>query len=180
MNIRILPDQPPLISWTGSAEEKLKLSKMDIRDRLRYLDHHNDILYQVDPWSGIKDKSKADLLKETGMRLVKNGKYVEAIQSFNNAIKTAPVEVRLLDSRFVPLNTSVISLLLQDKDVQGWICAGRSSAIFSLGYYDDCYQDCINALDQLPRNLTVQRVKLWERIGVCKSDLQSECLQNIR
>ena len=94
VNIRILPEQPPLISWKGSAEEKLKLSKMDISERLRYLHQHNDILYQVEPWSGTKEKSKTESLKETGMKHVKNGKYVEAIQSFNCAIRTAPVEVR--------------------------------------------------------------------------------------
>ena len=94
VNIRVLPEQPPLVSWTGSAEEKLRLSKMDINDRLIHLDEHKDILYQMEPWSGTKDRSKTESLKEAGMRHVKDGKYVEAIQSFNCAIRTAPPEVR--------------------------------------------------------------------------------------
>ena len=94
LTIRVVPEQPPHISWSGSADQKRKLSKMDICDRLKYLDDHTDIIYQVEPWSGTKNKSKAESLKEVGMKYVKSGKYVEAIQSFNFATRTAPSEVR--------------------------------------------------------------------------------------
>ena len=93
LTIRVLPEQPPLISWSGSADQKRKLSKMDIFDRLKYLDDHTDIIYQVGPWSGTKNKSKAESLKEVGMKHVKSGKYVEAVQSFNFATRAAPSEV---------------------------------------------------------------------------------------
>ena len=90
LNVTVLPNDPPSISWTGSASDKLQLTKMKIQERLQYLTSNADIVYKSSPWNNIKDKSKAETLIKIGLGLVKNAKYVEAIQSFNHAIRVIP------------------------------------------------------------------------------------------
>ena len=50
----------------------------------------------------MKDKSKADLLREAGLKLTKSGSYLEAIQCFNCATRVSPIKV--IPSEFLALN----------------------------------------------------------------------------
>ena len=52
----------------------------------------------------------------------------------------------------------------------GWICAGRSLATWSLDFNQESYEDCVEALELLPSSFVVQRVKLWERLALCRPD----------
>ena len=64
--------------------------------------------------------------------------------------------------------------------MKGWICAGRSLATWSLDYNQESYEDCVEALQLLPSSSTVQRVKLWERIALCRPDKLNQATINIR
>ena len=90
LKVTVLPNDPPSMSWSGSAGDKLKLAKMKIQDRLQYLAGNADIVYKTSAWNTIKDKAKAEILIKSGLGLVQNAKYVEAIQSFNHAIRITP------------------------------------------------------------------------------------------
>ena len=90
LKITVLPNDPASISWSGSAGDKLKLTKMKIQDRLQYLAGNADIVYKTSAWNTIKDRAKAEILIKSGLGLVQNAKYVEAIQSFNHAIRITP------------------------------------------------------------------------------------------
>ena len=90
LNVTVLPNDPPSISWIGSAGEKLQLTKMKIQERLQYLPGNAEIVYKTSPWKTIKDRTKTETLIKIGLGLIKNAKYVEAIQSFNHAIRVTP------------------------------------------------------------------------------------------
>ena len=90
LKVTVLPNDPPSMSWSGSAGDKLQLTKMKIWDRLQYLTANADIEYKTSPWNTIKDRAKAEILIKSGLGLVQNAKYVEAIQSFNHAIRITP------------------------------------------------------------------------------------------
>ena len=62
----------------------------------------------------------------------------------------------------------------------GWICAGRSLATWSLDYNQESYEDCVEALELLPSTSTVQRVKLWERLALCRPDKLNQATISIR
>ena len=90
LHVTVMPADPPIMSWTGSAVDKLKLTKMKILDRLQYLTGYTDISYKTSAWNTIKDTDKAETLIKTGLGLIKDAKYVEAIQTFNHAIRITP------------------------------------------------------------------------------------------
>ena len=90
LNVTVLPNDPPSISWIGSVSDKLQLTKMKIQERLQYLTGNADIVYKTSPWKTIKDRTKTETLIKIGLGLIKNAKYVEAIQSFNHAIRVTP------------------------------------------------------------------------------------------
>ena len=157
--ILVLPDQPPRVSWTGTREEKVQFCKMEIKERLEYLETHSLVECKAEPWSGVKDRVKADQVRQTAMSLAKAGKFVEAVLQLNTAMRLAPAT---------------------ERDCLGLICAGRSLATWSLGLDQESYQDCLTAISLLPSTATVQRVKLWERMALCRPDKLNHCTQNIR
>ena len=90
LHVTVMPADPPIMSWTGSAVDKLRLTKMKILDRLQYLTGNIDIAYKTSAWNTVKDTAKAETVIKNGLGLIKNAKYVEAIQSFNHAIQITP------------------------------------------------------------------------------------------
>ena len=177
LNVTVLPNDPPSISWTGSAGDKFQLTKMKIQERLQYLTGNADIVYKTSPWNTIKDRSKADTLIKIGLGLIKNAKYVEAIQSFNNAIRVTPQVCSHFLSSCVPFD----SLFKQDEsDCLGRIHAGRSLASFKLEQFSQSYEDCVMAMEHLPQRLTVHRVKVLERMVCCKPETAKRILKQIR
>ena len=148
--INIVPDSVPLVSWTGSVKDKLELSRMSVRRRLEHLQDNVVVTNHCEPWQGVKDKMKAEKLKDVANNLVKQGKHLEAIQFFNTATRISPSH---------------------DNHLLGWICAGRSVSSLSLGLFDECLNDCLLGLKLLPNNLVIQRVKLYERLLSCSPEL---------
>ena len=157
--ILVLSDQPLRVSWTGSREEKLLFCKMDIKERLEHLETHCRLEFEAEPWPGVKDRMKADQVRQSAMSLAKAGKFVEAVLQLNTAMRLAPVT---------------------ESDCLGLICAGRSLATWSLGLDQESYQDCVTAISLLPSTSTVQRVKLWERMALCRPEKLNHCTLNIR
>ena len=68
---------------------------------------------------------------------------------------------------------------VQARESAGWICAGRSASTLSLGLVEDCRADCEAALALLPPSLTVQRVKLWQRLAACSPDTADTSLRSM-
>ena len=157
--IRVFPDEPPTVSWSGGREEKQVFCQMDIKERLEHLVTHSRIECESSPWSGVKDRSQADQLRKSAISQMKAGKFVEAILLFNSAMRVAPAS---------------------EDEAIGWICAGRSLASWSVGCLEESYGDCLAAIRLLPSSFTVQKVKLWERMALCKPDKLNDCTRNIR
>ena len=176
LKITVLPNDPASISWSGSAGDKLKLTKMKIQDRLQYLAGNADIVYKTSAWNTIKDKAKAEILIKSGLGLVQNAKYVEAIQSFNHAIRITPK----VCSHFLLCCVLIRFFKQDDSDSLGRIHAGRSLASFKLEQLSESYDDCVMAMEHLPQRLTVHRVKVLERMVCCKPDSAKGILKKIR
>ena len=50
LHVTVMPADPPIMSWSGSAVDKLKLTKMKILDRLQHLTGNTDIAYKTSAW----------------------------------------------------------------------------------------------------------------------------------
>ena len=99
--ILVLPGQPPRVEWSqATRQEKAEFCELEIRERLEYLANHCQVESEVEPWPGLKDRNKADLLRQSAMSQVKAAKFVEAILQFNSASRFAPATV--IQSHTIP------------------------------------------------------------------------------
>ena len=89
LTINVCPDNPPALKWSGSAADKISFCRLPIHERLQHLVTNSHVQLSGEPWAGVKNKSKSDLLRVTGQQLIKNKKYVEAIECFNSAMRVA-------------------------------------------------------------------------------------------
>ena len=92
-SVSVLSDQQPRLSWTGTREEAAVFCSLDIRERLDHLITHCRLVSLPQPWQGVKDRTEADRLRQTGMNLVEASKFVEGILEFNSAMRHAPPTV---------------------------------------------------------------------------------------
>ena len=89
----VLADQPPRITWSGSRQEAAQFCELEVSERLRHLASHCRLQSLTEPSLPAKDRLTAERLRQAGMSLVKETKFVEAISQFNTAIRFVPVTV---------------------------------------------------------------------------------------
>ena len=89
----VLADQPPSISWSGSRQEAARFCSLEVAERLSHLASHCRLESLVPPCPPLKDRLQAERLRQAGMSLVKETKFVEAILQFNSASRFAPATV---------------------------------------------------------------------------------------
>ena len=89
----VLAEQPPRITWSGSRQEAAQFCELEVAERLAHLATNCRLESLLQPCPPLKDRLKAERLRQSGMSLVKETKFVEAILQFNTAIRLAPVTV---------------------------------------------------------------------------------------
>ena len=96
VTIEVFPDQLAAVTWHASAEEKLKLARLGIRERLQQLARPGAALltFHGDPGPAAKDEAEAAALREAGARAARAGQHLAAVAAYNSAARLVPPEVR--------------------------------------------------------------------------------------
>ena len=92
-SVQVLADQPPRVSWSATRQEAAVFCQLEVKDRLSLLTNNCRLEILSEPSPAVKDRLKAERLRQTGMSLVKETKFVEAILEFNTAMRLVPVTV---------------------------------------------------------------------------------------
>ena len=92
-SVLVLADQPPRVSWSGSRQEAAVFCQLEVKERLAHLSSNCRLETLTEPCLAVKERVKAERLRKSGMSLVKERKFVEAILEFNTAMRLVPVTV---------------------------------------------------------------------------------------
>ena len=91
--VLVLADGPPRVTWTGSRQEAAEFCRLEVKERLSRLATSCRLESLTRPCPAVKDRLKAERLRQAGMSLVKETKFVEAVLEFNTAIRLVPPTV---------------------------------------------------------------------------------------
>ena len=92
-SVQVLADQPPRVSWSGTRQEAALFCQLEVKERLSQLTNNCRLEILSEPSPAVKDRLQAERLRQSGMRLVKETKFVEAILEFNTAMRFVPLTV---------------------------------------------------------------------------------------
>ena len=92
-SVLVLADQPPRVSWSGTRQEAAQFCQQEVKERLSHLASTCRLETVTQPSQAGKDRLEAERFRQSGMRLVKETKFAEAILEFNTATRLVPVTV---------------------------------------------------------------------------------------